>query len=38
MEPKVFYGIRKMTRLATIAEAHEGIKGARNVVNVVVLR
>ena len=37
MEPKVFYGIRKTTRVATIAEAHEAIEGARNVVNVVVL-
>ena len=36
MEPKVFYGIRKTTRSATIAEAHEGIEGARNVVNIVV--
>ena len=37
MEPKVFYGIRKTTRLATISEAHEAIEGARNVVNVVLL-
>ena len=37
MEPKVFYGIRKTTRVATIAEAHEAIEGARNVVNVVLL-
>ena len=37
MEPKVFYGIRKTTRVATISEAHEAIKGARNVVNVVLL-
>ena len=37
MESKVFYGIRKTTRVATIAEAHEAIEDARNVVNVVVL-
>ena len=37
MEHKVFYGVRKTTRVATIAETHEAIKGARNVVNVVVL-
>ena len=37
MEPKVFYGIRKTTRVATIAEVHEAIEGARNVVNVVLL-
>ena len=37
MEPKVFFGIRKTTRVATIAEAHEAIEGARNVVNVVLL-
>ena len=36
-EPKVFYGIRKMTKVATIAEAQEAIEGARNVVNVVLL-
>ena len=34
---KFFYGVRKTTRVATIAEAHEAIKGSRNVVNVVVL-
>ena len=37
MKPKVFYGIRKTTRVATIAEAHEAFEGARNVVNVVLL-
>ena len=37
MEPKVFYGIRKTTRVATISEAHEAIEGARNVVNVILL-
>ena len=37
MEPKIFYGIRKMTRVATIAETREAIEGARNVVNVVLL-
>ena len=37
MEPKAFYGIRKTTRVETISEAHEAIKGARNVVNVVLL-
>ena len=37
MEPKVFYGIRKTTRVATIAEAHEAIESARSVVNVVLL-
>ena len=37
MEPKVFYGVRKITRVATIAETHEAINGARNVVNIVVL-
>ena len=37
MEPKVFYGIRKTTKVGTISEAHEAIKGARNVVNVVLL-
>ena len=31
-ESKVFYGVRKTTRVATIAEAHEAIKGSRNVV------
>ena len=36
-EFKVFYGVRKTARVATIAEAHEAIKGSRNVVNVVVL-
>ena len=36
-EFKVFYGVRKTTRVAAIAEAHEAIKGLRNVVNVVVL-
>ena len=35
--PKLFYGIRKTTRVATIAEAHEAIEGARNVVNIVLL-
>ena len=34
---KVFYGVRKITRVATIAEVHEAIKGSRNVVNIVVL-
>ena len=34
---QIFYGVRKTTRVATIAEAHEAIKGARNVVNIVVL-
>ena len=29
---KVFYGVRKTIRVATIAEAHETIKGSRNVV------
>ena len=37
MELKVFHGIRKTTRVATIAEVHEAIEGARNVVNVIVL-
>ena len=37
MEPKVFYGIRKKTRVSTISEAHEAIEDARNVVNVVLL-
>ena len=36
-ESKVFYGVSKTTRVATIAEAHKAIKGSRNVVNVVVL-
>ena len=36
-ESKVFYGVKKTTRVATIAEAHEAIKGSRNLVNVVVL-
>ena len=37
-EFKVFYGVRKTTRAATIAEAHEAIKYSRNVVvNVVPL-
>ena len=37
-EYKVFYGVKKTTRVATIAEAHEAIKGSRNVVvNVVAL-
>ena len=31
-EFKVFYGVRKTIRVATIAEAHEAIKGSRNVV------
>ena len=33
-EPKVFFAVTKTTRVATIAEAHEAIKGSRNVVNV----
>ena len=33
----IFYGVRKTTRVATIAEAHEAIKGSRNVVNIVAL-
>ena len=37
MKPKVFYEIRKTTRVATIAEVHEAIEGARSVVNVVLL-
>ena len=37
MEPKFFYGVRKTTRVATIAKAHEAIEGLRNVVNNVVL-
>ena len=37
MESQVFYGISKTTRVATIAEAHEAVEGARNVVNVVLL-
>ena len=37
MELKGFYGVRKTTRIATIAKAHEAIKGARNVVNITVL-
>ena len=37
MEPKVFHGIRKTTRVATISEAHKAIEGERNVVNVVLL-
>ena len=36
MEPKVFYAVRKPTRVAIIAES-EAIKDSRNVVNVVVL-
>ena len=37
-EFKVFYEVRKTTRVATIAEAHEAIKDSRNVVvNVVAL-
>ena len=36
-ESKVFYGVRKTTRVASIAEGHQAIKGSRNVVNVVVL-
>ena len=36
-EFKVFYGVRKTTRVATIPEAHEVIKGSSNVVHVVVL-
>ena len=31
-ESKVFYGVRKTTRVATIAEAHDAVKGSRNVV------
>ena len=37
MEPKVFYGVKKTTRVANMAEAHEAIKGSRNVVSDVVL-
>ena len=37
-ESKVFYGVRKTTRVATIAEVHGAIKGSRNVVNVVALQ
>ena len=37
MELKIFYGIRKTTKAATIAEALEAIEGGRNVLNVVVL-
>ena len=37
MELKRFYGVRKATRVPTIAEAHEAIEDERNVVNVVVL-
>ena len=37
MEPKFFYGIRKTTKVATIAEAHEAFQGARNVVHIVLL-
>ena len=37
MELKVFYEIRTIKRVATIAEAHEAIEGARNVVNAVLL-
>ena len=37
MVPKVFYGIRKTTRVTIIAEAHEAIESPRNVVNVVLL-
>ena len=36
MKQKVFYGVRK-TRIAAIAQVHEAIEGARNVVNAVVL-
>ena len=36
MESKVFCGVRKTTRVATIAEADEALKNARNVVDVVV--
>ena len=31
-ESKVFYRVRETTKLATIAEEHEAIKGSRNVV------
>ena len=37
MELKGFHGVRKTTRVATIAKAHEAIKDERNIVNVVVL-
>ena len=37
MELKVFYRVRKTTRVATIAEAHEVIESSRNVVNAVAL-
>ena len=37
MELKVFYGIRKTTRVAIIADVHEAIEVARNIVNVIVL-
>ena len=37
MELQFFYAVRKTTRLATIAEAHEAIEGSRNVVNNVLL-
>ena len=37
MEHKGFYGVRKTTRVPTIAKAHETIKDERNVVNIVVL-
>ena len=36
-ESKVFYEVRITTRVATIAKAHDAIKGSRNVVNVVAL-
>ena len=36
-EFKIFYSVGKTTRVATIAEALEAIKGSRNIVNVVVL-
>ena len=36
-EFKVFYEVRKTTRVATIAESYEAIKGSRNLVNIVVL-
>ena len=37
MEPKFFYGVRKATKVVTIADAHEAIKGSGNVVNNMVL-
>ena len=37
MESKIFYKVKKTTRVVATAEAHKAIEGARNVVNVVVL-